>query len=518
MNKPTFRREIFTSDTAILVYLASLKLMIHLATNWAGAYGFFRDEFYYIACSEHLALGYVDQPPLSIVLLAISRWILGDSLVAIRFLPAVAGALVVFLTGRMVRELGGGRFAQIVAALSIIAAPAYLGTNNLYSMNSFDMLFWALSAYIIILIIKRGNYRLWLILGLLLGLGLLNRISVLWLGLGLIVGLLLTRQRRTLVTKGPWLAFLVAALLFLPHILWQIANDWPTLEFIQRATSEKMAGNPPVEFIVDQILNMNPALFPVWLLGLGYYFFFREGRRFSILGWIYAAVLLLLLINQRSRSGYLSPAYSMLFASGGVVIEKFIRHFNLRWLKPIIVIFIVIWGVILAPMALPVLPVEAYIAHAKRLGIEPSTEERKEVGKLPQHYADMHGWEKMVETVAGVYQGLSPEQRSSCTIFTGNYGEAGAIDFLGRKYQLPKASSGHNNYWLWGPQNDTAQVVIHLGGPSEETLVGLYREVQVADTFRCEYCMPYENNMPIYLGKGPLFSMMVIWPRVKHFE
>ncbi len=518
MNKKLLGHEILTSDTAILMYLALVKLVIHLATNGFSAYGFFRDEFYYLACSEHFALGYVDQPPLSIGLLAISRWVLGDSLVAIRFLPALAGAMVVFLTGQMVKELGGKRFAQVTAALSVIAVPMYLGINNLYSMNSFDMVFWALSGYLLILIIKRGDNRLWLLLGLVLGLGLLNKISVLWLGFGLMVGLILTRQRKTLITKGPWLTLLIAALLFLPHILWQIANSWPTLEFIRNATGEKMAGKSPVEFVVDQILIMNPALFPIWLIGLGYYFISQKGRCFSLLGWIYVIVLLLLLINQKSRSGYLAPAYSMLFAAGAIVVERFIHHFKLRWLKPVLIIHIVMGGFFIAPITLPVLPVETYIAYAKRIGMEPSTEEKKEVGKLPQYYADMHGWEKMVETVAGVYHGLSPEEQSQCDIFAGNYGEAGAIDFLGRKYHLPKASSGHNNYWLWGPQNANAQVVIHLGGPSGETLAGLYRKVQVADTFRCEYCMPYENNIPIYLCKEPCFSLKQIWLRMKHYE
>ena len=188
------------------------------------------------------------------------------------------------------------------------------------------------------------------------------------------------------------------------------------------------------------------------------------------------------------------------------------------WLKYALTVMLVIGGIITAPLVLPFLPVKTYIQYAEQIGIGPGSYEAKELTELHQFYADMHGWEKMVETVAGVYQNLPSEEQSQCNIITGNYGEAGAIDFFGRKYHLPKASSGHNSYWLWGPQNDTAQVVIHLGGPSEETLVELYREVQAADTFRCEYCMPYENNMVIYLCKEPRFSLKQIWPRMKHYE
>ena len=397
-----------TENTLIPIIFALIDLMTHLVTNAAGAYGFFRDEFYYIACSEHLAWGYVDQPPLSILMLAISRFLLGDSLVAIRFLPALAGAFVVFITGLMVKELGGSRFAQALACLAVIVSPLYLGLINFYSMNSFDLLFWALSAYLIILIIKREDPKLWLFLGLVLGLGLMNKISVLWLGFGLVVGLVLTPHRKLFLTKGPWLAVLIAALLFLPHIIWQMANDWPTLEFIQRATGEKMAGKTPWQFFTDQIMGMNPVLFPIWLAGLGYYFLSKPGRRFAPLGLIYLAVLVLLMINSKSRSGYLAPAYPMLLAAGAVILESTIRHRRWKWLKPVLIGTTLCGGLIVAPMGLPVLQVESYIAYAKMMGNEPSTEEKKEVGKLPQHYADMHGWEEMVALVAEAFENLTP--------------------------------------------------------------------------------------------------------------
>jgi hypothetical protein len=167
---------------------------------------------------------------------------------------------------------------------------------------------------------------------------------------------------------------------------------------------------------------------------------------------------------------------------------------------------------------MPVLPVETYIAYASFLGQEPSTDEQKEVGKLPQFYADMFGWETMVKTIAGVYRKLTPEEQSRCVIFTGNYGEAGAIDFLGKKYNLPRAISGHNNYWIWGLGEKTAEVVIFFGGPDLETLRRLFKNVEIAATFTCNYCMPYENNTPVFLCKDPLVSFKEIWPRVKHYE
>lgn len=508
----------FLKDNATLLYLSLTKLTIHFSVNLSGGYGFFRDEFYYIACSDHLAWGYVDQPPLSILLLKISRLIFGDSLFFIRLLPALAGAAAVFVTGLLVKKLGGGRFSQILAGVSVIVAPYYLAINGFFSMNSFDMLFWILTAYIIVLIIKKDNSGLWLWLGLIVGLGLMNKISMLWLVLGFAVGLVFSALRKSLRSPRSWITGFVSLGIFLPYIIWQMFHDWATLEFIKNATSQKMAAVSLMDFLISQIFSMHPLTLPIWLLGLFYYFFQKQGKQFRILGIIFITVFLLLIINQKSRPGYLGPAFCMLFASGSLLIENILNKLKWRWIKYFALVIIVLAGIITAPLALPVLPVENYITYASLLGQKPSTQELKEVGKLPQFYADMYGWDSMVKIIAGVYQKLSPEEQSECVIFAGNYGEASAIDFLGKKYNLPGAISGHNNYWLWGPGDKSAEVIIFFGGPSEERLEGLFKYVEKAATFTCQYCMPYENNTPVYLCKDPRINIKNIWSRFKHYE
>jgi len=518
MIKKYFKSQYLLSDYAILIYLAIFKIAIHIITNMTGGYGFFRDEFYYITCSDHLDFGYVDQPPLSILFLRISRWIFGDSLAAIRLLPALAGGAVVLMTGLMVKKLGGKRFAQILAAVMVIVAPIFLGINATFSMNSFDVLFWVLAAYLIILIIQENRPDLWIILGTIMGLGLLNKISVLWLAFGLFLGLIISPQRKSLRTKWPWIAGGCAFLVFLPHLIWQVVHNWPTLEFIKNATSQKMAAISPLDFLINQIISMHPITLPIWICGILYYFFYKDGRKYQILGIIYIVVLLLLIINQKSRAEYLAPAYTMLFASGAIVFEKFFKWLKWKWLKPAYLIIVLSAGMIIAPLALPVLPVENYIKYAKNLGLAPSTDEIKEVGKLPQHYADMFGWEKMVAIIAQVYQGLREEEKPQTVIFAGNYGEAGAIDFFGKQYNLPKAISSHNNYWLWGPGERSGEVTLFFGGPPVDMLKNLFEEVYEAAIFTCEYCMPYESNTPVFLCKKPKVSLKVIWPRIKHYE
>src|SRR5919202_2417181 len=211
-----------TSDLALILYLSLAKLLIHFLTN--GHYGYFRDELYYLACGEHLAWGYVDQAPLIAVVARAARALLGDSLFAIRFFPAVAGAALVFVTGLLVRELGGGRFAIVLASACVIVAPAFLALHTRLTMNAFEPLFWTLGAYLVVRALKTGDARLWVWFGVVMGVGLENKHSTLVFGFAVVAGLLLTPARRLFLSKWLWLGGLVALLIFLPNVLWQIAH------------------------------------------------------------------------------------------------------------------------------------------------------------------------------------------------------------------------------------------------------------------------------------------------------
>jgi hypothetical protein len=497
-----------------LAALPAAKLGLQLAT--IPGYGFFRDEFYYIACSRRLDWGYVDHPPLCVLLLRGVRALLGESIWAIRLLPALAGAATVLLVGLMARALGGGRDAQLVAMLAALVAPAYLGASHAYSMNGFDILFWAGAAYLLIRIAKGGPSWLWLALGAALGLGLQNKISILWLGLGLLVGLVLTPLRRELRTPWPWAAAAIAAALFLPHLVWQQAHGWPTLEFIRNATQEKMTPIAPWAFIRSQLRMMNDVTAPVWLAGLVWLLAARSGRPVGALGWAYLTVFAILIASRTSRPGYLAPAYTWLLAAGGLAIEQLIERLGRAWLRSAVLALLVLGGALRAPFGLPVLPVESYIAYARALGVAPSTAERKELAALPQSYADMHGWDAIVGTVAKVRRRLPPREQAEAVVFAPNYGVAGAVEFLGRRDGL-RAISGHNNYWLWGPQGASGAVVLIVGGEAEEHRE-FCREVEQAATIECGYCMPYENRNPVFVCKELKLPLEALWPRLKHYD
>jgi hypothetical protein len=489
--------------------LAEIALQLSAITQ----YGYFRDELYYLASTWHLDWGYVEHPPLSIALLALVRFTFGDSLIALRALPALAGAATVVVTGMIARRLGGGWFAQGLACLAALLAPAFLGTNHVYSMNSIDLLLWTLAVWLLVVILREATITRWAWLGVLLGLGLLNKISMLWLGMGIGVGFLLT-HRRVLQTGGPYLAAAIAGALFVPHLLWQVTNGWPTLEFMRNATAVKMVAVGWGEFAIKQLLEMGPGNAPVWLAGLGFALLAPRARRFRILAWIYLSVAALLLLGGRSRASYLAVAYPMLLALGGVAWER--ASAGRWWLRLPVTGLVVASGLLTAPFALPVLDVETFIAYQTTLGMRPSTEERHEVGPLPQHYADMFGWEELVGLVDTAYQRLTPEERAHCRVFGQNYGEAGAVDVLGRRRGLPRAMSGHNSYWLWGPGDFDGSVLIIIGGDREDN-ARFFEDIEIVGQTRSRYAMPYERGLDVSIARRPRAVLREAWPMLKHF-
>ena len=505
-----------TSDSAILIYLALIQVALHLVTNLRGGYGIFRDELYYIACSKHLDAGYVDQPPFSLYILALNRWLLGESLFALRFVPALVGGAVVFLSGLMARELGGRRFAQALAGLTAVICPAFLAAGAYYSMNCFDLLFWTLAAFFTIRLVKTEKPAYWVVLGFVLGLGSLNKVGVLWLGAGVFAGILFSAQRRWLATKWPWLAGVIAVVLFSPFVYWNLTHDFAHLEFIRNATSDKYSGLSPMSFIKGQMDIHNPVTLPLWLAGLWFFFADREGKKYRPLGWMYLVPFALLILNGHSKPEYLSAAYPMLFASGAVLFERWLAAARLRWLRPVYVGLLAL-GIVLAPIVVPVLPVETYIRYADALGIKPFTPEGKKLAELHQFYADMFGWEEKAKAVAQVYNRLSPEEKEKCAIFADNYGRCGAIDYYGKAYGLPDSIGKHNNYWIWGPRAYTGELMIILGGDLEDKQQK-FESVEVAGTVSCKYCMPYENDLRIYVCRRLKVPLKDFWPGLKNFS
>jgi hypothetical protein len=498
----------------VVLSLATAKLLVHL---YAGRhYGYFVDELYYLACSRHLDWGYVDQPPLIAAITWIVRLLLGDSLPAIRFLPAVAGAGEVALTALIARELGGKRYAQGLAGLAVLIAPGILSLDNLLTMNAFEPLFWLGCAWLLLCIVKTGNQRLWIWFGILAGFGLENKYSMLIFGAGIVVGLVLTPHRRVLTGPWLWIGGAIAVLLFLPNLLWNIQHHFPFLELqanIRRSGRDVPLG--PLAFFSQEVLTVHPLNVPIWLAGLWFYFFSKSGKPFRVLGWawVFTAIVVVAL---SPRIYYLFPAFPVLLAAGAVAWESWLTRPQLvRW-RFVLPALMAATGALLAPLAIPVLSPEAYSRYTKALHRAPPAIETHKLGPLPQIFADQFGWEEMAATVARVYNSLPPEVRAKTAIFGQNYGQAGAIDQFGPRYGLPPAISGHQTYFLWGPRGYTGESVIVMDG-RQQRLESQFAAVEKVASVYHPYSMPYQH-FDVFYCRGLKQTLSEFWPNVKSWD
>jgi 4-amino-4-deoxy-L-arabinose transferase-like glycosyltransferase len=505
------------NDLCLILALALGALAFHLLVNAFGGYGIFRDEYYYIACSKRLAAGYVDQPPLAMFLMAAGRALFGQSQFGIRVLPALAHALTVLLGGLMARRLGGRRGAVVLAGLAVATAPIIIGHAGIFQMNAFAQLFWALAAYLLVLIVDRSRPGLWLMLGAVLGLGLLNKIDFLWFGLGLTAGLLLTDLRKHLATLWPYAAAGLALLIFSPYVVWNATHGWAHLEFIRNAGAGKYSGLTRLDFLTGQAILVNPVNMLIWVPGLLFLLLGREGRRYRVLGVIYLAALAVLVANPHSKSEYLGPAYTMLFAAGGVAVERWASRGRRGWGVPALATLSALTSLVVLPFAVPVMPVETFIKYQSALGVKPSTPERNRLSELPQYYADMFGWEELARDVSAVYLSLPEAERASAVVYARNYGEAASLEYFSSTYPLPRVVSPHNNYWIWGYPKEGFRTIIVLRGNAEE-IKQACNEVTLAAVHHCRYCMPYENDMPIYVCRGLRVTPAELWRRDKNFS
>jgi dolichyl-phosphate-mannose-protein mannosyltransferase len=501
---------------AALVGLVALaKLVLHLAT--AGRYGYFRDELYYIACSRHLDWGYVDQPPLIALVTWLELHIGGQSLHALRFLPAVAGAALVVLVALLAREMGATRFGIWFASLSTACIGVSFVMDYLLTMNAFEPLCWTGCTYILVRIINTGNEKLWLWFGMLAGIGLQNKYSMAIFAFGVVIGLLLTPERRAFVRPWIWLGGVVAFLIFLPNFIWNVQHHWPFVELMRNIkASGRDVELGASRYIFEQLFVVTPVPLLVAVIGLVYLFASQDRRRYRALAWAYL-VTLAVIVLMRGKNYYIVPAYPMLLAAGSVAIERAGERKHWAWLKPAIVTLLLLTLLIMLPLGVPVLSAEGFLRYESKLPFPlPVSEKSHRGAAMPQYYSDQFGWEEMTAAVARVYSSLTPEERRQACIGAGNYGEAGAIDFFGPKYGLPNAVSGHQNYFLWGPRNCTGKVLILLGDRPEDWN-GRCDRVDIAAQLYHPYAIKFENK-PVLVCHGLKVDLQQIWPSLKDWD
>jgi len=490
---------------ALVLGLAALAL--HLWAN--GGYDYFRDELYFIACGNHLAWGYVDQPPLVPWIARLARILTGDSLLGLRLVPALAAAGLVSVTAEAARRLGGGLFARWLAGTAILAAPDFVIGGLLLSTDALQPIAWLAITLAIIEALERGRPGAWILAGGIAGLALLDKYMVAFYLLALLVGLVATPWRQALRRPAPWLGVALILLIPLPNLLWQYRHGWPFFQLAAVAAGGKNVAFGPLAYLGAEIRMLNPMTAPLWMAGLAW--FARSNRRWIAIAWF---VLMALMIGLHGKPYYPAGSYPILLAGGAVALEALLKP---HWARGILLAAVAATGLVLLPLGLPILPVDRFVAYERALGIVPESGEARALGPLPPYYADMFGWRDMAAAVGTAFQALPPADRARAVFFAGNYGEAGAIDFYGAPWHLPPAISGHNNYFLWGPGGHDGSIVFRVGG-TRETLLKSYGSVEAVGRIENSYAMPDETGLTLWLCRDRKRSLEADWPEVRHYD
>jgi hypothetical protein len=494
--------------------VALVRVVIYLVA--APRYGYFRDEMYYLACGEHPAWGYMDQPPLIAWMAWLLEHTIGVSLHALRLLPMLADVGAMVLTAMLARKLGGGRWAMFLSSLALLVAPIYLTFSHLFTMNAFDPLLWTLIAWCLVDLVQTGNERNWIWIGLLTGVTLLNKYGVLFFLAGLLVGVMFSQARRSLLRPWFWIGIAIATAIALPNFLWQLRWNFP---FVQLVRSVREGGRdvmlPPLPYLAQQSEMMGFVSSLLVMLGL-WFLVSREGRRYALLAFGFLSVLGCMLLL-KGKFYYVAPVYPVIFAPGAVLFERLTQGRALEWFRPAYALVMLLVGAVIAPTAIPLLSIENYIVYTKRLGIQQQKFEHQPESRLPQIYADMVGWEERVKLVADYVHTLPPEQQKITAIGGSNYGEAGAVDLFGPKYGLPKAISTANNYWIWGPRDYTGESLILMDEDSPQKYVEHCKSLTLVARPGDPYSRP-DENYPIYHCVGLSPNLQTLWPGTKPWK
>jgi 4-amino-4-deoxy-L-arabinose transferase-like glycosyltransferase len=512
---------------ALLFVVAGALFLLAWLPSWFGPAGVFIDEAYYLACANHLALGYVDHPPFSIFVLAGLRGLAGDALPVLRFLPALAGAAAVLMAGGLARSLGAGAWGQLLAGIAVASAPVLHVLLGFYSMNAFALLFWTGVLWLLVEIEERDEPRLWLAVGALAGVGLQNKHTLAVLAVGLGAGMLLTRARRHFASPWLWAGLGLAALLIAPNLLWQASHDWASLDFYRQADLLKNNPTPALDVLVGQVIAVNPVALPIWLAGLAFLLISKRGASLRHLGLLFLILLGLLVTGEKSRPDRIAGVYPLLFGAGAAFLDEHLRRPGLSWLRTAYPILLAVVGVGLAPVAFPLLLPETMAVYTERLGVVPQIEAGEDkVSRLPQWLADRYGWERLVDDVEDVVSTLSPAELENTVIFGASYGQAAPVEHLGRGRGLPPVYSGHNSYYFWGPPPDSVEVAVFVGfseeGPDgrmqpDPRLQELFARVELAHVHRCAWCMAWRDEMPIWIAREPKRPFSELWSELRRF-
>ena len=496
----------------VIILAALVKFALHLIN--ARGYGFFFDELYTMALSRHLAFGYVDLPPLVPALVALSRALLGELLLAMRIVPALAGAATLVFVCLIAKEFGGRTFAVALSALGFIFIPVILSMDSIFCYDSIDQLVLAGFLYTLVRFLRSGNRKLWILLGLVAGIACMTKMTILFLGPGFLAALLISRHRRDLVTPWPWLGAALCLVIVSPYLLWERANGWPTLEYwLGYGTIRVFKASLP-QYFTNILAYMNPLLLPLYLAGLYRIFRRLNGANYGFLGVLFLFTLALMFFLHASVR-MLVELFIPLIAAGAVFVEEILS--GARWkmgVRALPVAYLLAAGLFVLPTSIPILPIDFVykLPRSVKYWYQSIRETNGGNSYAPLILTGRMGWQEMVRDVATVYDQLPAEERRLAGIYTDWYYSAGAIDLYGPRYGLPHAVSGSLTYYLWGPGTSWEVMLIVTG--MQNTLSFFFDSCDLKGIAGPDAAAPFH----IFVCKGPTLSPGVFWPNLKNYH
>ncbi|MBV8162494.1 MAG: glycosyltransferase family 39 protein [Acidimicrobiia bacterium] len=495
---------------AFVVAAVTFAVLVSYATR----YGWHRDELYFLQCARHLAGGYVDQPVFTPLVARVSLTLFGRSLLALRTFPAIASGGTVVLCALLAREFGGGRGAQLLAAIGAATAPAVLGSGHLHGPTAYDITAWSALAFLVARLVRTGDRRLWVAAGAVTGLGLANKHSIGFFVLALLVGLVATGHGELLRSRWFLLGAVIAVAFTVPDLVWQAGHQWATIAMTRRL-NQKYGGLAAFAlFVPAQLVMASPALVGMWFAGLRR--LWRPDAADAAFGGVggwrtfalsYTLLFLFFGLTGGKHVYYVAAMYVVLLAAGAVVVAGRVagRLAELRRLF----IALGVATVVAVPAVLPVLP--------------PST--TGWTATVNPVMVETVGWPELVHTVSDVWYSLPASERAHAVIFTADYGEAGAINELGGGDHLPRAVSGQNNFWWWGPGDPTATTVVAVApGPKDTHDYDAYLRTffgDVATAARLTNRAGLANEEAgghVYICRRPRQPWGRMWPRLRHYD
>ena len=489
-------RRWWTRPTAPLVAVAIVKFVAHLTTN--GVYGFQRDELYYIISGQHPALGYVDYPPVTPMLARLDTLIFGISPWTLRLFPALAGAIVVFLTGLCAREMGGGRAVCILASLLALLSPLLLGANWLFQTVTFDQLTWVIAIYLMLRLLRTGDRRLFVLLGVDLGVGLETKLTILVLCIAIAVAVIASREVRPLLrTRYPWIGLAIAIALAAPNFAWQVANGFPTLTYISNHSADIANSGGIGMFVEDFLLFTGPLILPVWVAGMVFLFRDRRLRPMAVLTVIAIALLL-----PEGKAYYPAPTIPVVVAAGCVAAGRIASPRRRHLAMGAAAAGAALEMVVLLPIALPIVPTSSL--HA--IGLD----------SLRTDFADTVGWPELAAQVGSVFDALPPSERAAASILADNYGEAGAIDVYGTG--LPQAISPHLTFWFWKPHDLRVSTLVTVGFDPADLRFLCGTVTRAGSVTIPDSVANQEQGTPILVCTNLRESLDTAWPALRAFS